>query len=121
MEKSINNTQQEKQRTLAQNKALHAYCTEIANELNIRGITQKALIDMLMIMGVDNTMFSVKRLFQIIGEAKFGKAETHRFTKVEIGEVEKEVSNLVVQVSKGEVNPVFPSQEAILWDEEFGK
>lgn len=119
MEKYDIQSKEEKRRTLPQNNALHSYCTEVANQLNEKGITQKAVINYLSIMGVDNTMYSVKRLFQIIGEAKFGKSETHKFTKKELAEVEKEVSNLIVGVSKGEVNPLFPSYESKIYDNEL--
>jgi hypothetical protein len=115
-DENFNEHQKEILRSLAQNNALHKFCQEVADELNLKGITQKAIMDCLNTMGVDNTMFSVKRLFQIIGEAKFGKSETHRFTKFELSEVEKEVSNLIVNVSKGEVSPVFPSYENKSYD-----
>lgn len=100
-----------KRRSITQNNALHKFCTEMAEELNAHGITQKAIIDHLSFMGVNNTMFSVKRIFQIIGEAKFGKAETHNFTSAELSEVEKEVSKIIVEISKGEINPIWPSIE----------
>lgn len=103
---------EEKQRSLKQNNSLHDYCTETAQELNNHGIPQKAIIDHLSLMGVDNTMYSVKRLFQIIGGAKFGKEETSKFTEKEMCEVEKEVSKLIVEVSKGNVIPIWKSYES---------
>ena len=111
MEKTPSQINNEKQRTLEQNNSLHEYCTEVSEQLNACGITQKALIDHLSIMGVDNTMYSVKRLFQIIGEAKFGKSETSKFTTKEMVEVEKEVTQLIIEVSKGEVNPIWKSYD----------
>lgn len=101
----------DKQRSLAQNSELHDYCSETAEQLNNYGITQKAIIDHLTLMGVDNTMYSVKRIFQIIGEAKFGKSETSKFTKAEMVEVEKEVYKIIVEVSKGRVIPFWKSND----------
>lgn len=102
---------EEKQRSINQNNSLHDYCTETSQELNNHGISQKAIIDHLSLMGVDNTLYSVKRLFQIIGEAKFGKSETHKFTTIEMTEVEKEVTKLIIEVSKGEVIPIWKSYD----------
>lgn len=95
----------EKQRTPNQNKSLHKWCEETAQELNNAGISMQALIENL---DIDHTKDSVKRIWQAIGKEKFNKEHTSDFTTKEIQEVYEEMNRLL---SKFGIHIPFPSQE----------
>jgi uncharacterized protein YqgV (UPF0045/DUF77 family) len=89
------NTNQAKKRTLPQNRALHKYCTEVANELNAHGISLKAIVTR---VNVDWTMEAVKSVLQAIAKAKFEKAHTSELTTTEIQDVYLEFNKIISEL-----------------------
>ena len=95
----------EKQRSLAQNRALHKYCQELAIELNNAGIG----IDVFMKnIEADHTMESVKSLWRAFAKAKYGKSSTAELTTSEINAIYDEVNRHIAQFG---IYMSFPSQE----------
>jgi len=92
-------------RTLQQNKSLHKYCTELANELNNSGIPLKSVMAK---VHVDWSMEAVKSIWKAIGKAKFGKEHTSDFTTRELQDVYLEVNRLVSEYG---IHMGFPSIE----------
>lgn len=82
-------------RTLRQNRSLHKYCTEVANELNAHGISLKAIVTR---VNVDWTMEAVKSVLQAIAKAKFGKAHTSELTTTEIQDVYIEFNKIISEL-----------------------
>ncbi len=93
------------QRTPAQNRSLHKYCTEVANELNNAGISMEVLVQNI---EVDHTMESVKSIWRAIAKAKYGKESTKILSKKEIGEVYEEFNRLLAQFG---IHIAWPSYE----------
>ena len=94
-----------KKRTLKQNRSLHKWCTEVAVELNNRGIGQKVLLER---VEVDHSMESIKSIWRAICRAKFGKTSTTELTTSEINNVYDEMTRML---SEYDVHVSFPSQE----------
>lgn len=92
-------------RTNQQNKSLHVYCTELANELNGAGISMQAFVKDIQ---VDHTMESVKNLWRAIAKAKYGKSGTSELTKQEVDKVYEEINRHVAQFG---IHIAFPSNE----------
>jgi hypothetical protein len=101
MEKSI----PKKQRTSAQNRALHKYCTELAVELNNAGIGIDIFFKNI---EADHTMESVKSLWRAFAKAKYGKDSTADLTTGEINAIYDEVNRHIAQFG---IYMAFPSQE----------
>lgn len=76
-------------RTNPQNRALHKWCTEMADELNNAGITMQAYVRNIQ---VDNTMESVKMVWRAIAKEKYGKTSTASLTTKELQEVWEEMN-----------------------------
>ena len=93
------------QRTNQQNKSLHVYCTELANELNGAGISMQAFVKDIQ---VDHTKDSVKHLWHAIAKVKYGKSSTTELTRREINEVYEEINRHVAQWG---IYISFPSNE----------
>jgi len=92
-------------RTLKQNKSLHLYFSQVANELNNHGISLKiALQD----LEVDITEHNVKSMFKAIAKEKFGKSSTADLSRKELNECCEEMNR---HISKLGIQVDFPSQE----------
>lgn len=92
----------QKIRTAKQNASIHLYFTEVARELNDRGIDMKVLVKNLQ---VAHTKDSVKGIWKAIGEAKYGKKSTTQLTSKEIDEVYDEFNRLL---SEHDIHIAFP-------------
>lgn len=104
----------EQPRTPQQNKSLHVYFKEMADELNGSGIgVQLFLQDFEM----DYTKEMIKRIFQRIGKTKFGKEHTADWTTTELQACWEEFNR---HVSKHGLHLPFPTH-AGEYDEEFLK
>jgi len=96
---------QVKIRTLAQNRALHKWCTECAVELSNSGITVQAFVKDL---EADFTMETVKMMWRAFAKAKYGKESTTELTSKQINEVYDECNRHLAQFG---IHLPFPSQE----------
>lgn len=96
---------QQKQRTMKQNKALHKYCQELANELNACGVSMYVFSKDI---SVDHTMESVKSIWRAIAKAKFGKNSTADLTTIELQQVYEEVNR---HISNFGIEMSWPSEE----------
>lgn len=92
-------------RTLAQNRALHIYATEVATELNNSGIGIDVFFKNVQ---ADHTMESVKFLWQGFAMAKYGKKGTSQLTTSELNAVFEEVNRHIASFG---LHIPFPSQE----------
>lgn len=95
----------EPRRTYKQNRSLHKYCQEVADELNASGIGVSVFYKDIK---ADHTMESVKELWRSFARAKYGKKSTTEFTTKEINEVYDEVNR---HLAKFGIHIGFPSQE----------
>jgi len=84
----------ETKRTQQQNKSLHRFCTELAQELNNAGVTVEAVMKDLQ---ADFTMETVKMMWRAFAKAKYGKESTAELTTKQINEVYEEVNRHVAQ------------------------
>jgi hypothetical protein len=98
-------TTPQKQRSLAQNRALHKWCQECATELSNAGITVQAFVKDL---EADFTMETVKMMWRAFAKAKYGKESTTQLTSKQINEVYDECNR---HLAKFEIHLPFPSQE----------
>jgi len=98
-------TTSEKQRTSAQNRALHKWCTECAVELSNAGVTVEAFMKNLQ---ADFTMETVKMMWRAFAKAKYGKDSTAELTPKQINEVYEECNR---HLATFEIHLSFPSQE----------
>jgi hypothetical protein len=80
-----------KQRSLAQNRSLHKWCTELAQEANAHGVSYKAVVQDL---SVDWTMEAVKSIIHAIGKSMYGKTSTADYTTTEMTNVCREVDKI---------------------------
>lgn len=95
----------EKQRSAAQNRALHKYCAELANELNGCGISLSVFVKDI---EVDHTMESVKALWRAFAKVKYGKTSTAELTSPEINAIYEEVNR---HIAKFGIHMAFPSAD----------
>jgi tRNA A37 threonylcarbamoyltransferase TsaD len=95
----------EKQRSLAQNRSLHKFCTELADEANNHGISMKAVIQDLQ---VDWSMEGVKSIIHAISKAKYQKTSTADLTTKELSDCCKEVQKIFLEQG---IHVEFPSFE----------
>mgnify|MGYP000906087362 FL=1 len=96
---------EEKRRTLKQNKALHKYCAEAANECSAIGLTVQALVRN---VEADITPELIKELWRSFARVKYGKTSTADLTTKEFVEVGNEVTRHLAQFG---VDLHFPSEE----------
>lgn len=96
-----------KQRTNAQNRSLHKYCSELATELNNAGVSVAVFMENI---EADHTMESVKELWRAFARAKYGKSSTTELTKKEINDIYEEVNRHVAQFG---IHISFPSNELL--------
>jgi hypothetical protein len=76
-----------KRRTESQNKAMHKYFEEVADELNKAGIEPAIFLQN---FRISHTKESVKDIFRQIGRQKFRKDSTSLLTTGEMNEIIKE-------------------------------
>ena len=101
-------------RTPQQNKAMHVYFEEVANELNESGLSVQAFLKD---FEIDYSKEMIKGIWRRIALTKFGKDSTADLTTRELQDVFEEFNR---QLSKHGFHIPFPS--AIMdFDEEFLK
>lgn len=92
-------------RTSKQNRALHKYCTEVANLLNENGISHEVFYRNIQ---ADYTMESIKELWRSFAKIQYAKTSTTELTSKEINAIYEEVNRHLAQFG---VHIPFPSQE----------
>ena len=97
--------QEPKKRSIQQNKALHKYCDEVADELAAHGVTVQAFIRNI---EADITPELVKELWRAFARAKYGKTSTADLTQEEFSAVFEEVTRHIANLH---VYLPFPSDE----------
>lgn len=102
--------EEEKQRTLQQNKALHLWFEQIADVLNEAGFEQKITIGT---ADVPWNKESVKWMFKKIETAQFGKDHTSDLTTDELTKVSETLNRVLAE--KG-IHVPFPNQQELLID-----
>ena len=96
---------EEKRRTLKQNKALHKYCAEAAEECSRVGLFVQALVRNI---EVDVSPELIKEMWRGIARVKFGKKSTADLTTKEFVQVGEEVGRHLAQFG---IELSFPSEE----------
>ena len=99
-------------RTLSQNNSLHLFFTELANELNDKGLDMRTLIRKE--VEVSWTTYTVKEyLWRPLQKVLTGKSSTTKLNKTEeIYLIYKNLNRVLIERTKGEINfPMFPSYE----------
>lgn len=102
-------------RTLAQNRALHKFCSEVARECLDKGITYKVLIDKL---AVQPNSENIKDLFRAVGKTLFNKDKTSEMTVAELSEV---TNQLIPILAKQGIETPFPSEEIVRLEMELAQ
>lgn len=87
-------SQTTKQRTEAQNRALHLWCEQVATALNEAGIPYKLLVES---AEITNTMESTKSLFRLIAGAKFGLTSTTALSTKQLMEVWEDFNEILAR------------------------
>jgi len=96
-------------RTLSQNNSLHLFFTELANELNDKGLDMRTLIRKE--VEVSWTTYTVKEyLWRPLQKVLTGKSSTTKLNKTEeIYLIYKNLNRILIERTKGEINfPMFP-------------
>lgn len=88
----MKNMKEPKKRTLRQNRSLHKWFSEIANEVNNAGIGQNLVLEGLQ---VDHTAESIKNIFRAVCRAKYGKVSTTELTTVELQDCVEELTRIL--------------------------
>lgn len=96
---------EEKRRTLKQNKALHKYCSEAAEECARVGLSVQALVRNI---EADVSSELIKELWRAIARVKYGKTSTADLTTKEFVEVGNEVGRHLASFG---IELSFPSEE----------
>ena len=105
-------------RTEQQNKALHLFFTQLAEELNEKGMDMRKLIRPE--VEISWTTYSVKEyLWKPIQKILTGKKSTTKLDKTqEINLIYDNLNRIIVERTKGEINfPPFPCIETMLGEE----
>jgi hypothetical protein len=103
------------QRTLAQNNALHLLFTQLAEELNEKGLDMRQLIREE--VDISWTPYSVKEyLWRPLQKIITGKRSTTKLSKTqEIDTIYKNLNRILIERTKGEVClPPFPSIDSLI-------
>lgn len=106
---------EEKQRTSQQNRAMHKYFTDLANELNAAGVDQKLFIDHLKGWEVPITADFLKQIWKIKQEKMFGTTSTTQLNTHHVTQVYETVNKFVGQAFG--IHTAFPTQEEL--DQKF--
>ncbi len=99
-----------KQRTLKQNKSLHKFCTELAQEANNHGVSMRAVMENIT---CDWSMESVKSIVHAISKAKYNKTSTADLTTKELSDCCAEVQKIFLEQGVLVNFPSFEEQEFI--------
>jgi len=98
-------------RTLQQNKALHKYLTELANELNAAGVDQKMFVDHLKGWEVPITKEFLHQIWKM-KQDKMGMGDsTTKMTTDQVSQVYDTINNFVG--TEFGVHTAFPSMEEL--------
>jgi len=103
------------QRTVAQNNALHLLFTQLAEELNEKGLDMRQLIREE--VDISWTPYSVKEyLWRPLQKIITGKRSTTKLSKTqEIDTIYKNLNRILIERTKGEVClPPFPSIDSLI-------
>lgn len=101
----------DKVRTPRANNAMHLYFTEVARELNDRGIDMRVLIKDLQL---SHTKYSVKEIWKTMAEAKYGKDSTTKLTSKEIDEIYDDLNRFLAMY---DIHVSFPNNLYFLNEE----
>jgi hypothetical protein len=102
------NEKEKKQRTLAQNRAMHLYFTQLAEELNFAGLDMKKVLKPE--IDICWTPYSIKEyLWRTVQKSMLGKDSTKELTAKEINNVYMVLNRFISE--KHGVNVEFPSTE----------
>jgi hypothetical protein len=99
-------------RTSAQNRALHAYLTDLANALNESGVDQKMFIDHLKGWEIPITMEFLKMVWKMKQEKMFLTKSTTEMKTDQVTQVYESINKFTSQ-EFGVAEP-FPSLEQIM-------
>lgn len=102
-------------RTQAQNRALHKFCAEVANECIQKGITYKVIIEDL---AVEPNSENIKDLFRAVGKTLFNKDKTSKMTIAELSEV---TNRIIPILAKKGIETPFPSEEIVRLEMELAQ
>lgn len=94
-----------KQRTASQNRSLHKFCAELADELQATGVPMEVFVHNI---EADYTMEAVKEVYRAFARTKFQKKSTAELTTVEIKACYEEMNRHVAQFG---IHMAWPSEE----------
>lgn len=97
-------------RTNSQNKSLHKLFNEVSNDCLSHGVDMKVLVEHLEKFNTPATPESIKTIWQAI---QFSMYQTYKTSELETEQVDKVFNvfaQLIREVSKGEIDLVFPSR-----------
>lgn len=97
-----------KQRTPDQNRSLHKFCTDVAQEAIANGLTMQVILAKT--LELEPTMEGIKSIFRQIGKSRFGKTSTKDLTTKEMQEV-YEIFNLFLAELPKPIHVPWPSLE----------
>ena len=100
--------QTSKRRSNQQNKSLHKYCEQMANECVAHGLTTAVILQNLQVYP---TMESIKDILRQIGKVKFQKESTADWTSQELQAVFTEFYQHMIEITNGTIDIPWPSLE----------
>ena len=100
-----------KQRTSDQNKALHLYFTQLANELQNHGIDQQLFCEKLQGWSIPITPDFLKEVWKIKQKKMYGTDSTRFMESHQVDKVYEQVNHFTSLMFN--VNQAFPSQESL--------
>lgn len=106
---------EDKARTIQQNKALHKFCSEVANECIQKGITYKVLIEN---MEVEPNAENIKDIFRAVGKTLFNIDKTSKMSVAQLSEVTNRVNQIL---AKQGIETEFPSEEKVRLEMELAQ
>lgn len=110
-----NDTNQNLQRTQAQNRSGHKWFTEIATTLNDAGLEQQKVLSQVT-YSIPNTPESVKGIFRSFAKSMFNKESTTELTTKEW----TEISDLITRELGEKLGidiPSYPSEESLIMNQ----
>jgi len=111
----MNNQQNEKQRTLLQNRALHRYFELLADTLNAAGLDQRAVLKP-SIQIPWNAAAIKEQIWKPIQDLQLGKKSTTELTTSEVSAVYETLNRFLAE--KHGVSVDFPSEQSMLSDQD---
>ena len=108
----------DKQRTQQQNRALHLYLTQVADELNRQGHTMQNVVQKITKVEIRPTLYNVKEMiWREIQKAVLGKESTTFLEKSEIDQVYDVMNKWLGTYF--EIHIPFPNDEQRQWEKSF--